>query len=266
MQLIAIFIFSAIIIACSAEKESEGTRQRRGRRGKEEQNGWSTKKVLSSRRRQGQREGAEEKKSLLMRNGAVLDESMTTAGRKIFHHYQSSLMDWGTGKWQRRILMAGGKKITRFWQWWVYEEGSLRWQWRLLNATQHNSGFCAGNTKTTSSTIVSRTYLHHNCCSSLPDTQNGSISASQREAPLAARKTNVVSAFCRICFRPKLLLLHKQREEDLGLEEDKAICVFLLKNLIQKRIWATRREKQKHKKGFFFSHILISSLEWKFCE
>lgn len=55
-------------------------------------------------------------KSLLMRDGPFLssfqfhrDESTTTAGRKIFQLYQSSLMDWGTGSWQRQILMAFGK-------------------------------------------------------------------------------------------------------------------------------------------------------------
>lgn len=48
------------------------------------------------------------------------DDSTTTAGRKIFQLYQSSLMDWGTGGWQRRILMAFGKSnmsLTVMWIW-----------------------------------------------------------------------------------------------------------------------------------------------------
>lgn len=66
------------------------------------------------------------------------DDSTTTAGRKIFHFYQSSLMDWRTGGWQRRILMALKKKkkeVTQLWQWCGYAERSLQQQWKLLNTT-----------------------------------------------------------------------------------------------------------------------------------
>lgn len=47
------------------------------------------------------------------------DDSTTTAGRKIFHFYQSSLMDWRTGGWQRRILMAFQKKGTILTVMWI---------------------------------------------------------------------------------------------------------------------------------------------------
>lgn len=188
MQLIAIFIFNAIIIVCGAEKESEGKKQRRGRRGKEEQNGWSTKKMCSSCRRQGQREERGGKKK-------SFDEGWCCSG---WVHDNSWAEDFPplsiifNGLRDRQVTETNpdgsGKKITRVWQWWVYEEGSLRRQWRLLNATRHKSGSCAAIAKTTSSTIISRTYLHRNCYSTFPDTQNCSIWASRQGRSLRREK------------------------------------------------------------------------------
>lgn len=157
---------------------------------------------------------------------------------------------------------GSGKKITRVWQWWVYEEGSLRWQWRLLNATQHKSGGCAGIAETTSSKIVSSTYLRRNCCSTFPERQSRSISASRRgrtqsaEAPLTGQKLCVVSAFCcnsEFVFSPNYCCCTSSRHKAI---RDFSSLSVSTKSLTQKRIWATRTEKNTTRRFFFF-HIVL---------
>lgn len=92
MRLIAIFIFNVIIITCSAERGS----QRRGRMLGGAAGG-GTRRLIGTKKKKsalhvGDGDKGRGRKRLLMRDGAVLKESVTTAGRKIFHHYQSSLM------------------------------------------------------------------------------------------------------------------------------------------------------------------------------
>ena len=88
-----------------------------------------------------------------------MDESTTTDGRTISCLYQSSLMEWGTGCWQRRIRWLL-EKATRGWQWRVYEEVSLWWQWKLLNTTQRrrHAGWRRG---VLHSTYCANKIVHH---------------------------------------------------------------------------------------------------------
>lgn len=251
MQLIAIFIFNAIIIVCSAEKESEGKRVRQGRRGKRNKTADLLKIVLFVSTTGTKGTGGV--------GGKSFDEGWCCSG---WVHDNSWAEDFPplsiifNGLRDRQVTETNsdgsGKKITRVWQWWVYEEGSPRWQWRLLNATQHNTTqewLLRRHRQDNIVTIVSRTYLHRNCCSTFPEMQNCTISASwrglspPREAPLTGQKPCVVSAFCcnsGFVFSPTGCYCTSSSHEALC---DFSFLSVSTKSLKQKRIWATRREE-----------------------